>query len=152
MADLEEILKALDNGDVINKKECSLLSRCLDSYSRFGISQVGIFYENIQMMEGVSWDRYCNSLAIEDLSIINYLRSKIFDVPKNGFLSIGGDKTHNDFKIGYELSKVITQYLSYEKTPEGGWTVNFDGPLSLSGEKIASINNVETDFKIGEKK
>ena len=145
---IEKLETKIDEEDKLTNEECNLLEKSLDAYSRLGIGQIGLFYENVQNIAGIQWVNSVNSLFVEDQFQSRYLISQTLNIPVGSFLGIAGEKTHNDYKIAYEMKKVICRYLSYERQPEGGFTVNFDRPLAISGEKMCDIYNIETGFKI----
>ena len=47
-----------------------------------------------------------------------------------------------DSQIMYEMHGIIRQFLAFERTPEGGFTVDFDSPLKVSQEPLLTVKRV----------
>lgn len=134
---IDDLLECVDKG-VFTIEECKNLAFCLDIYSRLGIGQVDIFYQELNSIGGNRHSAPITSFC--DLSSI--YRHDVLGLPHgiyHSFLSIADPNVLEEFRVAYEAYKVIKRHLSYEKNPEGGWTVNFDMPLKVSDVEFIKI-------------
>lgn len=46
-------------------------------------------------------------------------------------------------RISGDIMNVIRHRLSWDRFPEGGWTVNFDKPLQFSSEPLATMERIK---------
>ena len=53
----------------------------------------------------------------------------------NSYYSIRSRELHDDNRVMYDFLQVVRHRLSWDRHPEGGWTVNFDRPWRTS-EKL----------------
>lgn len=138
---LEDLTVKINSNLLLTKEEILLVRDCLEAHSRLGISQVGIFYEKAQSILKVPTKKRLTSIDIEDIMAVSILREKLFNVDRNSFLGITGNLVNENFKISYEMYKVIDKHLAYERNPRGGYTVDFDGPLKITKEPLIEVKN-----------
>ena len=119
---------------VLKDEEIKTFERALDFYSRLQIGQYdhmtwgfGMYAQNKVI------DReFVNSLflAIRKMAMPNITGSLSNQI--HGSLSITSPKVNINGRLSYEILKTIMHNRSYTEHPEGGNTVNFNEPLSVS--------------------
>jgi len=126
----------------LTEQQLKLLRVALESYMRLGIGQ----------LENVIGDLIFNHFnAFKDKSTIFHndeefksalfiIKRKFFDCNSlNSSKGICSPDVDLSFKLAYEMNQKIRQHLAYERTPEGGYTRDFDEPLKLTEEPVIEI-------------
>lgn len=113
----------------LNERQIRLLSASLDFYSRIRAGQIS---EVCHVLHGP----YDHQLANE---FLDQAKEVIFpELTKNEHHK-GQDE---DSQIMYEMHGIIRQFLALERSPEGGFTVDFDSPLKVSKEPLLTVKRV----------
>lgn len=50
----------------------------------------------------------------------------------NSYWGIRSLEIHDDNRVMYDIQQVVRHRLAWDRSPEGGWTVNFDRPMRTS--------------------
>lgn len=124
----------------ISERQGDVLTWALDLFMRIGIGQVG---EALTVADATfkKFDPKWHELRTVMESISYHLTGI-----RHGGPSITNKEVVNDvFRVACDLRDVIRHRLSWDRHPEGGWTVNFDKPWGWSeSEPLATIEALES--------
>ena len=131
------------------ESDADLLIRALDIYSRLRLGQWDKVTEHASDVEfdpkppaestSSLWkvEDYTKRHKYRDV-LARWAAEYIAFVP-NGSFGIASDAVEDDARIAYDMKEVLRHRLSWDRNPEGGWTVNFDKPMLWSKARVPLI-------------
>ena len=130
----------------ITESHARLIAQAMDLVSRI---QIGQWHEFIGWLPPTK--KFCHHSLREQLLPVmaeHFRKTKPEGCPYpiDGWGSHYG--IHSPFvpdtaRVAWDLKKVIEHRLAWDRNPEGGFTVDFDGPHHVGGEPLAIIKRVE---------
>lgn len=124
---------------IIDQKQADVIITALDFFSRVLCGQ----------LEEIRWvllkNAGPNSADYEAVEVaLDVLKREFFDL--QGASHMGIYNSPERAKVAYDLVQVIRHRVSWDETPSGGITVNFDEPLKVSqGTELAIIEKAEEE-------
>lgn len=128
-------IQSLKNKTEFTYDELNLLSKLCDACCRFELGQVS---ELILFLNKTMPEKFRQHSLIGHPSITK-IKKDLFDLDHNAYFGVYGHKSF-DCKLNCEIHQKIRNYLSWEKYPKGGTTVNFDEPDSLTEIDLPEIS------------
>jgi hypothetical protein len=120
----------------LNEDQARILIRALDLYSRIGIGQ---FEEVAQVYDrGLKLDLPTRDRIRVGLNIAKAEAGH----PVNGSYGIHNAKVDDEFRVAYDLQKVVRHRLAWDRQPQGGLGVDFDTPDQSGSQPLATIVRV----------
>ena len=126
----------------VTENQARLIAQAMDLVSRI---QMGQWYEFIDWLPPTK--NFCRHHLREQLQPVmseHFRKTKPADCPFaiDGWGSHYG--IHSEYipdtaRVAWDLQKVIEHRLAWDRQPEGGFTVDFDGPRHVGGEPLAKI-------------
>lgn len=110
----------------LSETQLQIIQEALDLYARVKVNQLGT----------VAYS------CMEELgNNFGSLRDILHAIEKKEFIS---NNVHQSKKacIAFDIHDVIRHKLSWDRHPEGGWTVNFDDPLHWGSEPLCKVEKV----------
>jgi len=120
----------------LNEEQARILIRALDLYSRIGIGQfeeVAQVYDRGLKLDLTTRDRIRAGLNIAKVEAGH---------PVNGSYGIHNEKVDDEFRVAYDLQKVVRHRLAWDHQPQGGMGVHFDTPDQSGSQPLATIVKV----------
>lgn len=117
----------------VTENQARLISRAMELYSRLGIGQ----YDHMEYLP--DWDFKKRDVAKSILDSLHVLMTGYHPHAGKG---IGSPDIHEDYRVAYDIQKVINHFL-YMKRPEeerGFGTVDSYKPSPTSNEPMAVIS------------
>lgn len=130
----------------ITENQARLIAQAIELVSRI---QIGQWYEFIDWLP--QQHLFCGHNLREQLQPVmseHFRKTK----PEGCQYAIDGWGRHygiySEFvrdtaRVAWDLQKVIQHRLAWDRNPEGGFTVDFDGPHHVGEEPLAIIKRVE---------
>lgn len=130
----------------VTENQARLITQAMDLLSRI---QIGQWYEFIDWLPPTK--EFCRHSLREQLQPVmseHFRKTK----PEGCQYAIDGWGRHygihspfvpDTARVAWDLKKVIEYRLAWDRNPEGGFTVDFDGPQHVGEEPLAIIKRVE---------
>jgi hypothetical protein len=58
---------------------------------------------------------------------------------RNSFYGITSNEIHDRARVAWDIQQVVRHCVAWERNPEGGFTVEFDSPLCVSGKQLPEM-------------
>lgn len=124
----------------ITESQARLIAQALDIVSRV---QIGQWHEFIDLLPQ-QWE-FCRHTLREQLQPVmseHFRKTKPAGCPYpidgwGSHYGINSGFVPDTARVAWDLKKVIEHRLAWDRNPEGGFTVDFDGPHHVGAEPLA---------------
>ena len=119
----------------LSEKQAEVVLNALNLYSRLALGQVEEIHKTL-----TDFGEF-NPLHEVD-TILSQLKDEFFpELGANTFYAIHSDKVSEKAKISYDILQVLRHKLAWDKSPDGGNTVNFYTPCRASEENLPKVES-----------
>lgn len=114
----------------LSREQAIIVESACELYARLKIGQFNRITE--MMLDIKNVEDYCFRRDIAD-GILKTAACVIFGMNQYGLPDVTKDIPHNR---AWDVYQVLRYTRSWHENPKGGWTVNYDKPMSLIGEPL----------------
>ncbi len=122
----------------LSEAQVDVIIRALDMYSRLGCGQ----FEEIDRLFQFDPRRNPQSYGWETRRKLDALKQLYLPLQDNASYSICSQEVPVDFRLAWDVYQTLRHHVSWERHPEGGFTVNFREPMNVSGAALCTIETV----------
>lgn len=122
----------------LSEAQVDVILRALDMYSRLGCGQ----FEEIDRLFQFDPRRNPKSYGWDIRCQLDALKQQFLPLQFNASYSICSQEVPVDFRLAWDVYQTIRHHVSWERHPEGGFTVNFREPMNVSGAALCTIETV----------
>lgn len=120
---------------LLSKKQVQVLTEALEFYVRIGIGQ----FEEVARpytfkVEPEEMDKARSALEIAKMILTGF--------PANASHGIYSSDISDDYRVAYDIERVIRHYLAWEKNPSGGFGVDYQKPFVSSQQPLPDIKKI----------
>jgi hypothetical protein len=125
----------------LTEEQCRVILKSAEFYGRLALGQIktaiDVYYGFRNKVGGhtVQLDRY------------NYhcgeLKSALTGLNANESYGIFNKEVDDSARVAWDIQQVVRHRLAWDRTPEGGYTVDFGTPMKSSQEPLPSIEEVK---------
>ena len=120
----------------ITERQAHVINSALELYFRVGMGQ---FEEIIQKC----FFSECTAEQLDEARVhLKNAQVVLTKLPPNAYHSITSDKIGEWNRVACDFYDVIRNRLAWDRSPEGGWGVDFRNPSKFSSEPLATITKV----------
>lgn len=124
----------------MNANQASIIIKALDLYSRLGIGQI----DEIKTTMDVTFRRRDPLNNAEVDSHLTALKELYFpELRGKSYYGIFCGKAPEKSKIAWDLIQVIRYAMAWERSPSGGFTVDFGEPIKSSLKEDLAIAKIK---------
>lgn len=116
----------------ISEHQAAVIQSALDLYMRIGMGQYGEILQHSPFFYtggSANTEKYCAGRDAAE-PLLDHVKMLMTDLPsRNSYYSIGSKEISGAYRTACDVRDVIRHFISWDKEPKGGWTVNFDKPF-----------------------
>lgn len=119
----------------LNSEHAEVLQNALELWSRIHMGQI----------EEVAWplQDMVHTVAYHELKDkLKECCPLVTGLPPNAYFSLTSEKVPETAKMAWEMYAEIRHRTSWDRMPEGGMTVNFDKPMSVTNKPKVKLERV----------
>jgi len=121
----------------VTERQADIIIDALDLWSRMHMGQ----WNEILMF---AKNHDCRFEAEKLIDVLRFICGMLPGRSPSGYYGIHSKEISDSARVAWDLQQVIRHRLSWDRDPEGGWTVNFDTPMqSCEEEPLARIEKME---------
>ena len=120
----------------LSADQAKLLSCACEFYSRI---RMGQWQELLYCCSDLTNVDYCKIRDEIEPTILE-ARSKVYPELSKSYGHSYGVGKFKDADMIWEIYEVLRNKIAWHEHPEGGWTVDFNRPISFSGEPLAKCD------------
>lgn len=121
---------------VVDEAQARILVAALDLYLRIGIGQ----FTEVVRVYNYEWK---TPIPMVDklVDAMNYAK-RIVGFGPGGSYGIHSPDVHDVFRRAFDIQRVIRHRLAFDRTPEGGFGVDFDEPRQIGELPLPTVSHV----------
>lgn len=123
----------------MDEEHAAIVQRALEFYSRM---RMGQWQELIWLCLDMRDDKASEKRDFMETMLL-VIRDQCYPELHHTFAHSYGVGNFQDADLAWEVYASIRHCAAWAKHPEGGWTVDFDEPMSFSGNEIAKCVAIE---------
>ena len=121
---------------VVDEQQARILVAALDLYSRIGIGQL------TEVVRVYNYEWKMPVPMVDRLVEVMNEAKRVIGFRPGGSYGIHSPDVHDVFRRAFDIQCVIRHRLAFDRTPEGGFGVDFDTPRQIGELPLPTISHV----------
>lgn len=121
---------------VVDEQQARILVAALDLYSRIGIGQL------TEVVRVYNYEWKTPIPTVDRLVEVMNEAKHVIGFGPGGSYGIHSPNVHDVFRRAFDIQCVIRHRLAFDRTPEGGFGVDFDTPRQIGELPLPTISHV----------
>jgi len=120
---------------VVDEQQARILVAALDLYSRIGIGQL------TEVVRVYNYEWKTPIPMVDRLVEVMNEAKRVIGFGPGGSYGIHSPDVHDVFRRAFDIQCVIRHRLAFDRTPEGGFGVDFDTPRQIGELPLPTISH-----------
>ena len=121
---------------VVDEQQARILVAALDLYSRIGIGQL------TEVVRVYNYEWKMPVPMVDRLVDVMNEAKRVIGFGPGGSYGIHSPDVHDVFRRAFDIRCVVRHRLAFDRTPEGGFGVDFDTPRQIGELPLPTISHV----------